>query len=172
MHTDIDIKKLLAELGRMTVADLRQRYADVFGEPARSSNKPHLIKRIAWRMQALREGDLSERARRRALELANDADLRITPPSVAADDTGAGETVEASLHVVHDERLPMPGGLLKREYKGRPIKVRVLRQGFEFEGEVFRSLTAIASKITGSHWNGWHFFGLAPARTRTEDAES
>lgn len=62
MHADMDIKKVVAELGRMSVTDLRQRYADVFGEPARSSNKANLIKRIAWRMQALREGDLSERA--------------------------------------------------------------------------------------------------------------
>ena len=53
---------------------------EVFGEPARSSHKPHLIKRIAWRTQANREGGLSERALRRAAEVANDADLRLTMP--------------------------------------------------------------------------------------------
>ncbi|MGV6815284.1 MAG: DUF2924 domain-containing protein [Phycisphaerales bacterium] len=49
----------------MTVPQLRQRYAEVFGEPTRTKSRVHLIKRIAWRTQALREGDLSERARRR-----------------------------------------------------------------------------------------------------------
>ena len=60
-------------LGRLTVPELKQRYAEVFGEPTGTSHKRYLVKRIVWRMQALREGGLSERARRRAVELANDA---------------------------------------------------------------------------------------------------
>ena len=50
------------------------------GEPSRSRHKMHLIRKIVWRIQAQAEGDLSERARRRAKELANDADVRVTPP--------------------------------------------------------------------------------------------
>ena len=76
----IDVDKLVAELAVMTVADLKERYAEVFGEPARSSHKRFLIKRITWRTQALAEGGLSERARKRAMELADDTDLRLTPP--------------------------------------------------------------------------------------------
>lgn len=170
MHADMDIDKVVAELSRMSVRDLRQRYAEVFGEPPRSFNKPHLVKRIAWRVQALREGDLSERARRRARELANDADLRITPPHVVASVDVAEKTVEATFRTRSDDRLPMPGAMLKREYKGRLIQVRVLPQGFEFDGEVYRSLTAIARKITGSHWNGWHFFGIAKSARRGKEA--
>ncbi|MBN1548492.1 MAG: DUF2924 domain-containing protein, partial [Syntrophaceae bacterium] len=64
-------------LSRMTVGELRERYIDVFGEETRSHHKDFLRKRIAWRLQALAEGSLSERARRRAEEIANDADLRI-----------------------------------------------------------------------------------------------
>jgi hypothetical protein len=75
-----DIGKELARLGRMTVGELRERYRAVFGEETRSGNKDFLRKRIGWRIQALAEGGLSERAHRRAEELANDADLRIRPP--------------------------------------------------------------------------------------------
>ena len=64
----------------MTVTQLRQKYVEVFGEETRSNNKQFLFRRIAWRIQALAEGGLSERARRRALEIANDADLRIRAP--------------------------------------------------------------------------------------------
>src|SRR6516165_3517882 len=61
----------LALLPRLGVADLRCRYAQLFGEPSRTGNKTWLVKRLAWRLQALAEGDLSERARQRAAELAN-----------------------------------------------------------------------------------------------------
>src|SRR5215813_8381838 len=70
----------LAALDRLSVPELRHQYAALFGEPTWVANRTWLVKRIAWQMQALAEGDLSERARRRALELANDADLRLGPP--------------------------------------------------------------------------------------------
>ncbi len=70
----------VAALGRLGVADLRHRFAELFGDTTRAGNKAWLIKRLAWRLQALAEGDLSERARRRAAELAQDADIRLTPP--------------------------------------------------------------------------------------------
>ena len=70
-----DIGKQLAELNQMTVRELREKYEDVFGEPTWAGNKDFLFKRIAWRIQSLAEGDLSERARRRADVLARDADL-------------------------------------------------------------------------------------------------
>lgn len=70
-----DIPATVKALSRLTVPELKQRYAEVFGEPTRTNHKQYLIKRIVWRMQALREGGLSERARRRALELADDAEI-------------------------------------------------------------------------------------------------
>lgn len=165
----IDVDAAVRTLNRMTVPQLRERYAEVFGEQARSSNKQHLVKRIAWRLQAIHEGDLSERARRRARALANDADLRIRPPAIPADAGDNGEVITSPFRVAPDDRLPMAGTLLKREYKGQTVQVRVLPQGFEFDGEVFRSLSAVARKITGAHWNGYHFFGLPrPGREGAE----
>lgn len=165
----IDVEAAVKALNRMTVTQLRHRYAEVFGEAARSFNKQHLVKRIAWRLQAIHEGDLSERARRRARELANDADVRIRPPAAPGEADGNGETATSAFRVEPDDRLPMAGTLLKRDYKGRTVQVRVLPQGFEFDGEVYRSLSAVAQKVTGAHWNGYHFFGLP--RAGKESAE-
>ena len=83
MH--VNVAKEVAALEAMRVGELRAEYAQVFGEETRVGNKAWLIKRIVWRLQALAEGDLSERARRRAAELAQDADLRLSPPRVAKD---------------------------------------------------------------------------------------
>jgi hypothetical protein len=84
---ELNIVNEVAALQRLSVGQLRQRFAKLFGETTKASNRTWLIKRIMWRMQALAEGDLSERARRRAAELARDADLRLNPPQRQATTT-------------------------------------------------------------------------------------
>ncbi len=71
----------IERLQRMCTAELQARYREVFGQECRSKHKQHLIRRIAWRLQALAYGDLSERARQRALAIANDGDLRVCVPA-------------------------------------------------------------------------------------------
>ncbi|GAA4440280.1 DUF2924 domain-containing protein [Bremerella cremea] len=156
----LNIDKEIAAMERMTVNQLREKYDEVFGEPTNGRHKQWLIKRIAWRMQANAEGGLSERARRRAMELANDADLRVTmprakkpKPSTEAITVSAPSKTQLSTHL-------LPGMLLQRVYKGHTIRVKVLTDGFEWEGERYKSLTAVAKAVTGKHWNGFHFFGL------------
>jgi hypothetical protein len=155
------IEQSLAALRRMTVSQLRDKYLEVFGEPTRSANRDFLFKRIAWRIQSLAEGGLSERARRRAEELARDADIRMTvprPPKVAPPPART-VTLPAPKTTGYD-RLPIPGTILSRKYRGRQVEVQVLPFGFEHDGQVYRSLSAVAKAITGSHWNGHLFFGL------------
>ena len=77
---NLDIDREIAALQEMSTGQLCERYAELFGEPVRTRHRAYLIRKIAWRLQANAEGDLSERARRRAEELANDADVRVTPP--------------------------------------------------------------------------------------------
>jgi hypothetical protein len=72
----LNVTHEVAALQRMTVKELRAKFADVCGDETRSGNRAWLIKRIAWRMQANHEGGLTERARQRAWELACDPDLR------------------------------------------------------------------------------------------------
>ncbi len=163
-------KKQMAGLDAMTVGQLRARYAEVFGEPARSGNRQWLLRRVAWRIQALAEGDLAartiQRTRLRAHELARDADLRLRPPKAptAASHLGCAVATGPLAHS-RDERVPPPGSQLTRRFKGRDFHVTVLPNGFEFEGDVYRSLSAVAHAITGSHWNGILFFGLTNKRT-------
>jgi Protein of unknown function (DUF2924) len=151
------IEREVGKLGRLSVPRLRERYAELFGEATRTGNKSWLIKRIAWRLQAIEYGDLSELARRRAAELANDADLRLSPPTGKS----ALASIDGQLSVGKpDPRLPPPGSVLTRAYKGATLQVRVLADGFEFDGEVYPSLSAVAKAATGSHMNGFHFFRL------------
>jgi hypothetical protein len=140
----MSIAKEVAALAEMAVKDLRLKYAQLFGEATTTGNKPWLIKRLAWRMQALAEGGLSERARQRAAELANEADLRLLPPKTK-DVKSIGTTVSSAV----PRRLPPAGTIITRSYKGRNLAVEVLDDGFAFEGERFKSLSAVAKAITG-----------------------
>ena len=159
MHPPIG--QQLRELQRLTTPQLRGRYAEVFGEHTPANNRIWLIKRIAWRLQALAEGGLSERARQRAAELANDADLRMNPPGPpkTAKPAPTQPSIPAEPTAV-DRRLPPPGTVLTRTYKGLTLQVEVLPKGFAYQGQVFKSLSAVAKAITGSHCNGFWFFGL------------
>jgi hypothetical protein len=141
-------------LGRLTTTVLTDRYAHDLGEPTTTRNKAWLLRRIAWRLQARAEGGLSERAKKRAAELA-DADLRVLPlrgSDMSTDLTSLPKTLDA--------RIPPPGTVLIRPYKGGTVKVRVLAEGYAYEGETFKTLSAVAKKVTGTHTNGFLFFQL------------
>ena len=158
-------------LRSLTTAQLKDKYRDVFGEASRSNHKQFLFRRVAWRIQANVEGGLSERARRRALEIANDADLRIRAPKnflkEALDET---RTVESRVSPTTDPRLPLPGTLLVRRFQGKDVVVRVREDGFEGDGRLYQSLSAAVRVATGTRWNGFAFFGLGskPGRQRGE----
>jgi hypothetical protein len=137
---------------------LKSRYRELFGEEARSSNHTHLFRRIAWRLQALAEGDLSQRARDRAVVLAADVNLRLRPPRQFWQDLANADA--RSHNRRRDPRLPEVGATLERWYQGRLISVKVLKAGFEYDGKQYESLSSIASSVTGTRWNGFSFFGL------------
>lgn len=155
----MSIARELAALQRLTIPELRRRYAELYGDATRSGNRTWLVRRLAWRLQELAEGGLSDRAKRRAAELANDADLRVLPPRTFAVD---GDTAPPpkTLRFQQDERLPPPGSVLTRRYKGQEIQVLVRADGFEHAGRVFPSLSAVAREVTGTHTNGFLFFKL------------
>jgi hypothetical protein len=138
----------------MTVSQLREKYEEVFGEPTTARNKDFLWKKIAWRIQELEYGGLSERAKQRAREIADEQDIRVRPPRGYLKDLTMSGKKKAKSH------LPVPGTILTREYKGEEIRVEVLEAGFRYDGQVYRSLSAVARRVTGSHWNGRLFFNL------------
>jgi len=133
--------------------ELRARYLELFGEETKTRNKVFLFKRIAYRLQELKHGGLTEEAKRRAEELAAQTPI---PKRLSAGDGAA--IVQAPLP--RDPRLPPAGTVLRRVHGGAEHKVTVLDDGFEYQGEHFTSLSVIASKIVGTRWNGYGFFNL------------
>jgi hypothetical protein len=165
----MDHSSLLSEIAQLKTASsklLKQRYAELFGEAPRCRTRERLFHRIAWRLQVLATGDLSERARQRAAEIACDADLRILAPSDFVADvspvraSGSRNVRRSSA----DRRIPPAGTILSRQYKDRTVTVTVLRDGFEWEGRQYDSLSAIATQATRTRWNGFAFFGLKRPR--------
>ena len=148
----------IVELESMSTPNLRETYAELFGEATNSCNWKWLFRRCAWRVQALAEGALSIRARRRARELANDADVRVIPPRDTIPEVTGPKVTAVAPAFKRDKRLPAPGVTLKRLFKDTEYFVKVLPNGFEHRGRFYRSLSAIAHSITGSHWNGYNFF--------------
>jgi len=144
------IQKELAALEAMGVRELRERYDEVFGEAARSSNRRWLQRRVAWRIQMLAEGDLAtrtiERVQSKAATLARDADLRVRPPTGPMNSDVSERTITGGLPTGRDERVPPPGAVLVREFKGREHRVTVRADGFEYRGDTYRSLSAVAQR--------------------------
>ena len=153
----MDVYGQIADLGRMQIAELRERYQKVFGEQTTTAHKQHLVRRFAWRLQALAEGDLSERAHRRALKIADDRDLRVNVPAGVMH---LGRGAARSKPIQPDPRRPRPGSLLSRTFRGQTIEVKVLEDGFHYQGQRYGSLSAVARATTGTRWNGLIFFGL------------
>ena len=157
-----DIARQIAELDGLTVNQLREKWEEVWQEPCRSRNKDNLRKRIAWKIQANAYGGLSQRALDRARELADETLLRVRYTRVPHPRPG-DETVVHRFAPTVESPLPVPGAVITRDYKGRKLIVTVQEKGFLFDGRIFKSLSAIAKVVSGTHWNGRLFFGLTKA---------
>jgi hypothetical protein len=151
------VHKEIEALRTQKTKALKVRYRELFGEEARSSNHAHLFRRIAWRLQALAEGDLTQRAQDRAAVLAVDVDLRLRPSRQFWKELASADKQSKARR---DPRLPAVGSILQRQHQGQTICVKVLKEGFEHDGKQYESLSSIASSVTGTRWNGFSFFGL------------
>ena len=139
-------------LRQMSVAELRARWIELYGEETRSRNREYLWRRLAWRIQEHAHGGLSNGAKQRISDLAP---LELTQRRGA---TVPGPT--AAPTVRRDPRLPAVGSTLTRRYQGEEVRVAVLDAGFEWDGRRFDSLSAVAHAVTGQKWNGRLFFGI------------
>ena len=145
------IPEEVAELRAMDVPCLVQRYEALFGKPPRVRHKDWLWKRIAWKLQERRLGGLSKVAKARLEELIAEIELPLAESTAKP---------KASAEARRDLKALLPGTVLTRIWHDRQIRVRVLDNGFDWDGQVFKSLSAVARAVTGSHWNGRLFFGL------------
>ena len=155
-------------LRQMTVAELQAAWQRLYGEECRSRNKDFLYRRLAWRVQELAYGSLSDAARTRIAELAPAGFVRARVPAaanVAPIGPAQGE-VETSAPPRRDPRLPSTGTVISRTYRGRELRLLVLDGGFELDGTVYGSLSEAAKAATGSHWNGRLFWGLVERKRK------
>jgi hypothetical protein len=146
-------------LRQLTVGELQVESERLYGEPTKSRNKDFLFRRLAWRIQELHHGGLSDRAKQRLDELAPDYFVRARTPAQAAP-VGDVDTSRTD-RPRRDPRLPSPGTIITKAYKGRELRVVVREDGFELDGTMYPSATALAKAITGCRSiNGQLFLGM------------
>jgi len=152
------ILEQIAALKDASVEELQRRNKELFrGQEATSDNKIYLIRRIAYKLQELEYGGLSEKAQKRLNELItlhDPVNNKAMRPEISM------ETDARKKNVGRDRRLPIPGSVIVKEYRGKHIEAKVLENGFEYNGKIYKTLTAIAEEVTGAHWNGYLFFNL------------
>jgi len=141
------ILRQLAELDNLSTEELKARWRALYGKEPPRFNRQFLIKRLAYRIQEIAYGGLTDDDRARMDRILdeqgfNDIGVRL----------GGGRAGPVD--------RPIAGTRLVREWQGERHEVTVLAEGFEYRGRPYRSLTAVARHITGGSWNGLVFFGL------------
>jgi hypothetical protein len=155
----------LDRLPRMGSRELQKMHKEMFGSLP-FFNPEQLRRRIAFGLQIEKEGGLPVSARQRALAIAGEAGSRIRVAAKASVSGLIRHSTVTGLISDHDPRVPMPGSVIVKEYRGQTIVVHVFESGFEYDGRRFSSLSAMAKEITGTKWNGLLFFGLAGGKAR------
>jgi hypothetical protein len=151
----MSVLKQIADLERMSAADLQHRWRELIGTEPPRYNREFLVRRLAHRLQELAHGGLSQAARAKMDALLDEAGY---------DEIGA---LRASRRHSQGRRdVPVEGTRLVRGWNDERHEVTVVAGGFEYGGRRYRSLTAVATAITGTHWNGPAFFGLRSAKQR------
>lgn len=148
-----NLRRELATLDAMSVGQLAEKYQTLFESPTRSRNKEYLRSKIAWRIQERAEGGLPQRAVDQIARLAPTAPVRWQIAIPRGD--RAAEPRETA---APDPRIPPIGTVIRRVHDAVEHQVTVLAKGFEYRGQRYRSLSMIASMITGKSWNGYVFF--------------
>ena len=146
----------IMELKEKSLSELKAKYKELFGQEPPSNNRVFLWRKIIYRVQELEFGTLSMEAQSKLQELiqkydpVNNVLLRPKHNRLPAKATSP----------LTDRRLPIPGSIITKNYKGKKIQIKVLEEGFEYSGGIYRTLSSVAHAITGQHWNGYLFFGL------------
>ena len=148
----------IMELKDKSLLELKTIYEEVYGsETAPSSNKVYLWRKIAYRLQEVEHGELSAQAQAKIEEFTQKYDpVNNKTLRPGGDSNNKDKESKPS----RDKRLPIPGTIITKEYKGTSLEVKILEKGFEYNNKLYRSLTAIAKEVTSAHWNGYLFFGL------------
>jgi len=145
-------------LKEMPLGELEKKYEAVFdGKKAPSNNKVYLWRKIAYRIQELKYGGLPSETQSKIEEFIQKYDP-INNKALRPDNTFPERSKNGRFS--RDKRLPIPGTVITKEYKGIALQVKALESGFEYNNKTYKSLTAISKEVTGAHWDGYLFFNL------------
>ncbi len=146
----------------MNVGALAEKYRELYGEPTRSRNKEYLKKRLAWRIQELAEGGLSQSALARIQQLGDQLPerwrMRLGQPEGAPQPLADAAPVVQALEP-RDPRVPPVGTVLRRVFDGKTHEVTVCARGLRIRGASGTRRSRRCERITGTPWNGFLFFG-------------
>ncbi len=142
-HDDAQVLARLAGLKGMTMSELKGEWQALMGSPPPNNSRQFLEQRIAYRIQELTWGGPAKPVRQLLDALADEVE---------------GKKVRKT--VISDPRNPVIGTRLVREWDGAEHVITVLKDGFDWQGRRYKSLSAIARDSTGTQWNGYRFFGL------------
>ncbi len=147
--TDANVLSQITALESMDLQQLRARWTDLFDSPVPGYGKAMMRRRLAYRIQELAYGGLTEAQKQMLRDIHRRAE-------------------ERKQRLRNSPTLPIRGAVLIREHDGVRHEVTILDHGFEYAGKRWRSLSAIATHITGTKWNGHAFFGLRSRRGKAQ----
>ncbi len=148
----------IMELKEKSLGELKAKYEELFpSQKAPSNNKVFLWRKIAYRLQELEYGGISAEAQSKIQQLIQRYDP-INNKALRPDNIPENQPKKSGIS--RDKRLPIPGTVITKEYKGISLQVKILKSGFEYNSKIYKTLTAIAKEVTGAHWNGYLFFNL------------
>ena len=147
---EMTVLQELAELQDMPHAALKDRWRSLYGTEPPAYKRQHMVRRLAYRIQELAYGGLSDETKAELERIAEEDERR-------RQGVRAQRRKPKSTH-------PLPGTRLVREWNGQRHEVTAIEGGFEYDGRRYKSLSAIAKAITGAHWSGPQFFGLRTPR--------
>ena len=136
------LERKLSQLEDLTWEEQKEMFFELFGFECGLSNGKNIKKRLFAKLQEIYLGGISE------------SDRFVLRKIAEADD-------RANLKQTDKTRQMIQGARIVKEWKGKIYTVIITADGrYEYDGEVYRSLSAVADKITGTHWNGKKFFGV------------
>jgi hypothetical protein len=144
-HSEQDLKLIrqIMELQNKKTAELKALWDKMFDRPPAVSSREHMISKLAYRIQELAYGGIDE----------------VTANKIQT----AAKKIKNPKNQQSGKFNPMVGTKIVKDYKGKLIEVFVVDGGFAYAGEIYKSLSSIATKITGTKWNGLKFFNVTGA---------
>lgn len=160
-----EIIKKIQSLKELSVRGLQEEYCAVFGfssDKKPAANKANLIKQIAYKLQEQAYGGLSEQAMLEIKQLADKYNPLAEMLNKSKKKTLAKTAVDKAEYIRpgRNPKIPLPGTVISKDYKGETLEIKVLPDGFEYKNCVYKSLSKIAKEITGGHISGYAFFKL------------